>query len=62
MKIAIVNSLATNRILKCTSGMAFIIDSQDYQVAHVRDYRYDGDNEKYCIWSLSSDMYYVIEE
>lgn len=62
MKVAVVNHLATSRIVNCKFGMSFIIDSFDNEIAHVRDYRFGDDDRKYCIWSLSKEMYEVIED
>lgn len=58
MKVAIVNHLASFRIPNCHAGLSFIIDSFSDKVAHVRDYR----EEPIQLWSITSEMYTVVEE
>lgn len=63
-QIAILNKAGLRRVLNGQIGMTFVVDSFTTsisgQVAHVRDYRYNGAHYEYQIWSIASDGYHLL--
>lgn len=53
------------RVLEPRIGLTFIVDSVTKglhgPVAHVRDYRYSSSTNAYCIWSIPSYGYVLLE-
>lgn len=61
MKIVKLKPEGTHRVLNAQAGLTFMVDSEQGDVIHVRDYRYAQTRDGYCIWTLRADQCEVVE-